>query len=154
MITRRRAKLEAAAALGAGENGSEKIGGYVTLGTVAEDDSLIGHASKNSSAPAVSEGLPSSVESLCSALDPGPTPDLYFSCDPDKVLQDLLAPRVTLGSRRGREEDAVMKDCVITPDFERRECAPPITTSKHAQKKVAKVIGTQDRVCKEHFLSG
>lgn len=151
MKTRGRAKLEAAALDSKLEKGSEEIiEEYITLDTVAKDANLVtgvsddvpSHSSPGelSSGP-IPEGQ-SSVRSLCSALDPGPTPDVYFSCDPDKVLQDLLAPRVALGGRReGGGEESVMKNCVITPDFERRECAPPITISKYARKKVAKVIG-------------
>lgn len=85
------------------------------------------------------------------ALDPGPQPDLYFSCDPDKMLDNLLVPltrrRHGEGGLRGKgkgglkaiRQEEVMKDCIITPDFERKECAPPITISKHAHKKIVKV---------------
>jgi len=32
-----------------------------------------------------------------------------------------------------------MRHCVITPDFERKECAPPICVSKSERKKMAQV---------------
>lgn len=78
--------------------------------------------------------------SLSSCLDAGPAPDLYFSCNPDKLVEGLLAPTPRgIGTSR-LEENPVMKHCVLTPDFEKRESAPPITISKHTQKKLAKVL--------------
>ena len=81
----------------------------------------------------------SPVVSLSSCLDAGPAPDLYFSCNPDKIVEGLLAP-APRDPGTSREEDPVMKHCVLTPDFEKRENAPPITISKHIQKKLAKVF--------------
>lgn len=80
--------------------------------------------------------------SLSSCLDPGPQPDLYFSCDPDKMADSLLAPYPGVKGYHqhiGTREKEVMKDCVITPDFERKECAPPISLSKHERKKINQV---------------
>lgn len=83
----------------------------------------------------------SPVVSLSSCLDAGPAPDLYFSCNPDKMVEGLLAP-TPRGLEGLVEENAVMKHCVLTPDFEKRESAPPITISKHTQKKLAKVLSS------------
>ena len=86
--------------------------------------------------------------SLSSSLLAGPEPELYFSCDSDKLVQGLLLPHVAMqqvgGSGQvhkatGNDHEEVMKDCVLTTDFERKECAPPITISKYVRKKLAKV---------------
>lgn len=85
--------------------------------------------------------------SLASSLDPGPKRDLYFTCDPEKMVERLLAPqgkgassgvgRIG-GSAMSTEE--VMRSSVITPDFEQKESAPPISQSKHTRKKLVKVL--------------
>jgi hypothetical protein len=151
MKTRQRAKLEAAAAVQDSKLEKESVSpaeDYITLvntdvSVEVCDDPPEQHPAgggESSSSSQEQPGVMSGVVSLCSALDPGPTPDAYFSCDPDKVLQGLLGTRGAAQlERRGGEEEAVMKHCVITPDFEKKECAPPITISKFARKKLAKV---------------
>ncbi len=77
--------------------------------------------------------------SLSSCLDPGPQSDLYFSCDPDMEVEDNVLPPHTQRSKVAVPHKGVRKDCVISPDFEQRECAPPIKISRYAHKKMAKV---------------
>lgn len=80
--------------------------------------------------------------SLSSSLDTGPAPELYFSCDADRMVHRLLAPRLPLGAGLAGNkspQQEVMKNCVLTPDFEKRDCAPPLSVSKHQRKKLAKV---------------
>ena len=81
-----------------------------------------------------------SAISLSSSLNAGPQPELYFSCDPDQMLHSLFTShtRGIVGGGRGEEEE-VMRKCVITADFEKKERVPPITTSKYARKKLTKV---------------
>ena len=143
MRTRQKARLEATAQtseeaedfLSLGITGEEKDGAErdktITSKPVKDGGSL--QAGKKASDPEVS---------LCSSLDPGPTPSLYFSCDPDKMLDTLLAPKTRTrvkGQHVGVGLGGTKEDFVITADFERKECAPPLSLSRHAKKKMNQV---------------
>ena len=116
MRTRQKARLEAAAQISEGPS------------VVDEEESTKPKQFSDESSDTVT---------LSSSLNPGPTPDLYFSCDPNKMLDTLLSTGLR-GSQVSRVEE-VLKDCVITADFERRDCAPPISVSKRQQKKINQV---------------
>lgn len=146
MRTRQKAKLEAAS-LGSEKElePEEAEKGYIALDNVTGDECPPAESqSDDPTDPPTQQGAakkqPGQVISLSSSLDPGPAPELYFSCDPDKMLQGLLGPRASIEQRgQQRDHEPVMKDCVITADFEKLECAPPMTVSKYTRKKMAKV---------------
>lgn len=77
---------------------------------------------------------------LASSLDPGPLPQLYFSCDPEQLESRLLGGHSTRSrSRLETVEEEVMKKSVLSADFEQLECAPAMTQSRYAISKMRKV---------------
>lgn len=137
MRTRQKARLEAAA-------GTPEASGFLSLSGEAEEDEVASPpASPRPHSVAVPVQLPEPdhVVTLSSSLQVGATPDLYFSSNPDKMLHSLLAPdtRVRGQPRPGGGEEEIMKNCVITPDFECKESAPPISLSKFKRKKLNQV---------------
>lgn len=117
------------------QGSSKELGDFLSLKEKEKTkDPVIPQTSKQS------RDVSSGTVTLSSTLNPGPTPDLYFSCDPNEMLDTLLNTGVNGSQPSGgiREKD-IMKDCVITADFERRDCAPPISVSKQQQKKMNQV---------------
>ena len=92
---------------------------------------------------------PCHVVTLASELEVGPLPGLYFSCDTDEMVDRLMAPRtkgrtqVVTGrgcrGESGSSQETIMKKSVVTSDFERKDCAPPISQSRYAIKKLKRV---------------
>ena len=60
--------------------------------------------------------------------------ELYFSYDRDTILSQPHSSLVV----DDLDKD-LMKRSVITPDFEKKECAPPVFQSRVALKKMKKV---------------
>ena len=166
MRTRRTAKLEAAASCETSTLTRLKGRATETSLEGGQEDETVGHVSSEKEGGHVSgeedDGeecpvLPDMLtlrkipRSLCSSLDPGPQQDLYFSCDPNVVVDSVLPPRTLrskVGSNIGRRQD-MRKDYVITSDFEQKECAPPIKVSSYARKKAAKVYNSYSSTQRE-----
>lgn len=142
MRTRQKARLEASAA-----QISEEASDFLSLGSVEKgktEPQKNGVSSTGKDLLATlsqtNDKKPSSLTiSLSSSLDPGPKPGLYFTCDPDKMADRILAG-VKGCPQAGTREKEVVQDCVITPDFEQKDCAPPISISKHERKKINQVF--------------
>ena len=81
------------------------------------------------------------IGELSSSLDPGPEMkgELYFSFDVESVTD--RQGKVKLSQDQGGRDPhhKLMKKSVITPDFEKRESAPPITQSRYAIQRMKKV---------------
>lgn len=131
MRTRQTAKLEAAAAAAVSKEDEVDLSGEEDAKTLTLPEVLT-----------LSPATPKDCEEgsvLCSALDPGAESDLYFNCDSQIEVEDSVLPPRFQTSIMGAPNQAI-KDCVITPDFEQRETAPPTRISRHARKKLAKVL--------------
>lgn len=79
-----------------------------------------------------------------SKLDPGQdmNGELYFSFDVENLVGGCGKGRSLVEQRSRGERDPhheLMKKSVITPDFEKRESAPPINHSRYAIQKMKKV---------------
>lgn len=77
-----------------------------------------------------------------SKLDPGQdmNGELYFSFDVESLVGGCGKGRSLVEQRGGRDpHHELMKKSVITPDFEKRESAPPINHSRYAIQKMKKV---------------
>ena len=78
----------------------------------------------------------------CSSLDPGQDlmGELYFSFDVESLVGGCGKGRSLLEQRGGHDpHHKLMKKSIITPDFEKRESAPPISHSRYAIQKMKKV---------------
>ena len=77
-----------------------------------------------------------------SSLDPGQDlmGELYFSFDVESLVGGCGKGRGLVDQGGGRDpHHELMKKSVITPDFEKRESAPPINNSHYAIQKMKKV---------------
>ena len=82
------------------------------------------------------------VSKPSSSLDPGQEMkgELYFSFDVESVMSGHGKGRSLVERGRGHDPHyELMKKSVITPDFEKRESAPPISHSRYAIQKTKKV---------------
>ena len=74
---------------------------------------------------------------LASSLQPHLDESIYFSYDPVKAKDtDASKQKRTLCHN---EVDSLLKKSVITSDFEKKECAPPINRSRYSLEKSRKV---------------
>lgn len=74
---------------------------------------------------------------LASSLQPHMEESPYFSYNPIKTSDtDDVKQKRTLCHN---EVDSLLKKSVITSDFEKKECAPPISQSRHSLEKSRKV---------------
>lgn len=77
-----------------------------------------------------------------SSLDPGQDMkgQLYFSFDVESLVGGCGKGRSLVEQRGGHDPHyELMKKSVITPDFEKKESAPPINRSRYAIQKMKKV---------------
>jgi hypothetical protein len=97
---------------------------------------------KGAPLPSLRESKVMEVSKPSSSLDPGQDimGELYFSFDVESLVGGCGKGRGLVEQRGGRDpHHALMKKSVITPDFEKRESAPPINQSRYAIQKMKKV---------------
>ena len=117
--------------------GIECLPDILTLGD--SDDVLI----KGAPLPSLRERKLVDVSKPSSSLDPGQDMmgDLYFSFDVESLVGGCDKGRGLVEKRGGRDpHHDLMKKSVITPDFEKKESAPPINNSRYAIQKMKKVL--------------
>ncbi len=135
MRTRRAAKLEAGETCSGDETGAHESE-EAEEGEVLNGSGLPDVIELQSTTTTTSE--PGRVITLASALDPGPGPELYFSCDTDTMIDALMVPRGGSGHLSGGD-GGIMKRSVLTSDFEKKESVPPSYQSRYTKKKENKV---------------
>ena len=116
--------------------GTECLPDILTLGN--SDDVLI----KGAPLPSLRDRKLVDVSKPSSSLDPGQDMmgDLYFSFDVESLVGGCGKGRGLVGQRGGRDpHHDLMKKSVITPDFEKKESAPPISNSRYVIQKMKKV---------------
>ena len=116
--------------------GIECLPDILTLGN--SDDVLI----KGAPLPSLRERKIVDVSKPSSSLDPGQDMmgELYFSFDVESLVGGCGKGRGLVEQRGGRDpHHDLMKKSVITPDFEKKESAPPINNSRYAIQKMKKV---------------
>lgn len=92
--------------------------------------------------PSLRERKVVDVSKPLSKLDPGQEMkgELYFSFDVESLMGGRGKGRSLLEQKGGHDPyHELMKKSVITPDFEKRESAPPISKSRYAIQKTKKV---------------
>ena len=149
MRTRRSAKLEAALSTSSSvetKGDGSAIGDFISLEKKDENvmDLDTEKVEPPSSPPDISfeTNKPNHIVKLASELDPGPQPQLYFTSDPDKMVTALMGSsrcEKRVCSQKQAPKD-LLKKSIITSDFERKECAPPISQSRYAVKRMKKVL--------------
>ena len=116
--------------------GIECLPDILTLGN--SDDVLV----KGAPLPSLRERKIVDVSKPSSSLDPGQDMmgELYFSFDVESLVGGCGKGRGLVEQRGGRDpHHDLMKKSVITPDFEKKESAPPINNSRYAIQKMKKV---------------
>ena len=102
------------------------------------DDMLV----RGAPVPSLPERKRVDMSKPSSSLDPGQEmkEDLYFSFDVESLVVDGCGKGRSLVEHGRRDPHReLMKKSVITPDFEKRESAPPINHSRYAIQKMKKV---------------
>ena len=97
---------------------------------------------RGASLPSLREKKVVDLSKPSSSLDPGQDMkgDLYFSFDVESLLGGCGKGRSLVEQWGGCDPHReLMKKSVITPDFEKRESAPPINHSRYAIQKKKKV---------------
>ena len=110
-----------------------------SLGTESEEESqpsvMTLEPISERSAVSAQAGRP---DMLATTLKPSVEETLYFSYSRKKGISRVAAGGKT-STTWGEGEEELMKKSVVTPDFEKKEAAPPMYVSKYARARARKV---------------
>ena len=102
----------------------------------------------------VSKTKASSSLRLSSTLQPRLKEKLYFSFNKKDILASSSATGKSKSSSWETGDEHLLAKSIITPDFEKKERAPPLVISKYARAKARKVCSSRLCVGLFFFLRG